>query len=116
MAIIIRKPAGDIDLSRGLIGGQEYIAQRVGNRLKFFLGEWFLDQRLGVPYFREILRKGAPSDVVRSVIRQVILETPGILSVERCDVTPGAAPREIRVDWEATATTGQVTDETLLIV
>jgi hypothetical protein len=61
----------------------EYAKQRVSVSLDFFLGEWFLDTKQGMPYFRDVLVKNPNSDTVRSVFKRRILQTPGIVSVDR---------------------------------
>ena len=51
---------GDLDFSSGgleLLEGVDEIVQKLDTRLQFFLGEWFLDQRLGIPYYEDILIK-----------------------------------------------------------
>lgn len=105
MAIVIERPAGDVDLLRGLISGEELARQKIKARLQFFLGEWFLDVRLGVPYFRDILRKGADVDVVTAILRRVILETDGVAAVEQVSVS-STVERELTVNYSATLENG----------
>ena len=46
------------------------VLQNVRSRLLFYMGEWFLDNTLGVPYFQEILTKPANLSNVESIIKQ----------------------------------------------
>ena len=65
--------AGDLEIQAGefvLLTPVEQAGQAIGNRLKFFKGESFLDVREGVPYFTEILAKGISLARIRSIIRQ----------------------------------------------
>lgn len=97
-------PNGDLDVSGGSthrISGAEATRQRAECELAFFLGEWFLDVRKGVPYYRDVLVKNPDLEVVRSVLRRVLLEVPGIVSVSRLDVAPPAGNRRAAIDWEA---------------
>ena len=69
------------------------IAQNLSIRLKFFKGEWFLDLRIGVPYYQQILIKNPSLTVVRSIFREVILETAGIASISFFDLSVDSAIR-----------------------
>ncbi len=89
----------DIDFSTEdleVLDGINAIAQHIRIRLRFFLGEWFLDTRVGVPYYRQILIKGANENIVRETLRRVISETPGVASIEEFSFTFGDAERQAR--------------------
>lgn len=64
-----------------IIRGAQAFAQRLRIRLMFFKGEWFLDQRQGMPYFEAILVKNPDITLVQSLFRRTILSTPGALSI-----------------------------------
>lgn len=63
------------------VTGREAIAQHVLIRLRFFLGEWFLDRREGVPYWEQILVRNPDIAAVQEAFRQTVARTPGIASV-----------------------------------
>lgn len=63
------------------------VAQRVRTRLRMFLGEWFLDTADGTPYFQDILVKSPNLVLIRSAIRERILETEGVTGIEKFDMT-----------------------------
>ena len=54
------------------------IAQHVEARLRLFLGEWFLDLREGVPYFENVFVKNPNIALVKSLLSNVVTETPGV--------------------------------------
>jgi hypothetical protein len=110
--------AGDISLSKPWDTGIDYTVNRIKWRLQFFYGEWFMDTRLGVPYFRDILRKGASAEVVRNVLRKVVQQTPGVARVDSFGVVPGSKPRSMRVTFRATYSDGTSSgaQELLLVV
>lgn len=88
---------GQLQLSGGL-------AQRVDCYLRTFLGEWWSDPTLGVPYFQEILKKNPNINVVRQAILSVILSVPGVVSVPSLDVVLDRAARTMRVSFEVAGT------------
>lgn len=103
IALVI--PAGDLELVNGttrIIRDGAYARQRVSVSLDFFLAEWFLDTKQGMPYFRDVLIKNPNSDTIRSVFKRRILQTPGIVSVDRLAVTLDTTARVAHIDFEAT--------------
>lgn len=103
----------DIDFSTDdavLLDGIEAIAQHVKIRLRFFFSEWFLDQRIGVPYYKDILIKNANENIIREILRKVIVETPGIDSLEEFNFIFGdeeRRTRKLKINFLAKADTGE---------
>lgn len=64
-----------------MLEGQEEIEQNLSQKLRFFYAEWFLDKRLGIPYFEQILIKRWDPVVVDAIFKNEILITPGILEL-----------------------------------
>lgn len=67
------------DLS--LIEGVDQIAQNIAIRLRFFLGEWYLDVNAGVPYYQYFFIKNPNQIQVESFIKDEILGTDGVLQI-----------------------------------
>ena len=63
---------------------QELIRQRVLINLKLFLGEWFANTAIGVPYFQSVFGKNTKA-ITDSVFRSTIKNTPGVTSITRFD-------------------------------
>jgi hypothetical protein len=108
--IAIKIPAGDLKLESGttkVVDGPEYAEQRIAVTCDFFLGEFFLNVREGIPYFRDILIKNPNPDTVRSVFRRAIMQTPGIVAVNSLTWTVDAEQRKGFVDFEAIYKNGQ---------
>lgn len=96
---------GDLRLDAGQLsltdpGSAIAVRQHLQNRLRFFLGEWFLDARQGLPYFRDVFVKNPNSQTIRSVFRRTILETPGISAVENLELTI-ASDRTASISFDA---------------
>jgi hypothetical protein len=102
---------GDLKLEAGdlvEIDGIAYTRQKLACRFRFFLGEWFLDKREGVPFFREVFVKNPNLDVIRAVFRRVAATTPGVLSVPRFEVRFDARARVLSFDFVAICTAGKI--------
>jgi hypothetical protein len=100
----------DLDLSSNnieLIEGIDEIVQKLRIRYQFFLGEWFLDERVGIPYYEKILVKSPNLSDVNSILREVAVTTPGIAEVDRFDSEFDARTRELRIDLWARSDTGE---------
>ena len=96
--------SGELDLATGdlvLIDGADAVAQQLKIRLRFIQGEWFLDQRVGIPYYSQIWVKNPNLPLVATIYRRAILSTPGVESVERLDYDFSASTREYRLDFSA---------------
>ena len=90
-----------------LVTGDEAIAQQLSIRFKFALGEWFLDTRIGVPYFQEILVKNPNLTRVRGIYRQLITSTPGIDAIESFSLTLDTPTRKLSLSFLARKTDGE---------
>jgi len=102
---------GDLDLTGhrlNLIEGEAAIEQQVRLRCRYFEGSWFLDERQGIPYFRSILIKAPDLQVVESLFRTAIRDTPGISTVNSMELTLDTPTRTLTVRFTATMDTGQV--------
>lgn len=90
---------GDLSLSSGADAAMQAIMQRI----RFFLGEWFADESLGVPYWTEILGKKAPNiPAIREVFRQTILSAPGVASINKIDLAwASTGTRTMNLTFEA---------------
>lgn len=75
---------GDLDItsnSLSLTTGTEAIRQHLQVKLRMFLGEWFLNTDLGVPYFTEILIKQPNFINIQNRLKLEITETPGVIEI-----------------------------------
>jgi hypothetical protein len=98
----VRKLDADGDLALGqdkLITGYtaEEVAQNVRTRLKFFLGEWFLNTADGTDWFGGVLGKGSALASREAVIRARILLAPGCAGMTSFSITTDIATRELTV-------------------
>ena len=100
----------DFSLPISLTASPQSLRYVLKQRFQMFLGEWFLDTREGVPYYRDILIKNPDEAVVRSIFRQVILDTQDIDSVRSLTIQINGAQRLLICDFVAVAADGTVFD------
>lgn len=102
---------GDFTLGTGgdfLQNSPETVAQAVKTRLALWTGEWFIDITDGMPWNQEVLgkRNGRNPD---SAIRQRILTTPGVTSIESYSSTFDGETRRLSVACTINTDYGQTT-------
>lgn len=84
MSTIKIKQDNDIDITNNdltLVTGRDEIAQVLRQRLRVFLGEWFLDSREGVDYYGEVLKKAPDVGRVDTLFKNEILSSPGVIEL-----------------------------------
>lgn len=106
---ILLDSSGDWAVASGklqLATKQDEIAQIVSTRLRTFLGEWFLDVRLGVPWFSKILKKNPNPAEIEAILAQTIVESPGIVTLTDFQLTLDNVTRKLRVTFQAKSIAG----------
>ncbi|MCG8433499.1 MAG: hypothetical protein MJA83_05665 [Gammaproteobacteria bacterium] len=102
--------SGDLDLSTGdiqIITGNAAIAQELTIRLRFFLGEWFLDVREGIPYIQQFFRKNPNPNIIRDVIARVVRGTPGVIDLLSLSFDLDTVARRLSVSLSAQTTSDE---------
>ena len=111
MDLLLDENTWDLDMSDTdlrLVTGRDAIRQHLIQRLKTFLAEWFLDQRIGVPYFQQVMVKSPDPVVLDSVFKAEIINTPGIVELLAFDFSIDARTRELLLSFTAVDDTGAV--------
>ena len=95
---------GEVDFSPTgphIITNADAVAQHLRIRLRFFSGEWFLDTRIGIPYYSQIFVKNPNLAAINTVYRRAIVSTPGVEKLERLDLNLDASTRKLSVSFSA---------------
>lgn len=111
MDIALSTSTHDLVFTNGeltIVSGLDAIAQHVKIRLLFFRGEWELNLDEGVPYWTDILVIGPDLRAIESLLRQVILGTPGITSIVSFSLEHDRTNRSLEAVFEAITTDGLV--------
>lgn len=99
--------AGDLFIEGvdfAIVRDADAVVQEIEFELRWWLGEWFLDRRRGVPYVQQILKKGVSLELVQTVLGRAIRRVPSVRRIERWGLTLDSSTRrlagavEIRID------------------
>jgi hypothetical protein len=95
--------AGDLEVSEGqlvIVTGKDSLAQSIGQRLKTSLGEWRYDLSNGVPYIQRLAGRTRDDSLIRAILSEVILETPGVVRIVRLELDLDPVTRIMTVGGE----------------
>lgn len=81
-------------------------AQRLQIKLRFFLGEWAHNPRIGFPYFEKVLVKNPNIAELRRLYREAIVGDTAVDSLDSLDLDFDGASRTLSVSFEATLNDG----------
>lgn len=94
----------DFALTTGVAAIQQHLSQR----LKTFLNEWFLDKRIGIPYFEHVLKKNFDPVVVDTVFKKQIIDTPGVIELLYFNADLDRTTRTLNIEFKARTTEGTI--------
>jgi ABC-type arginine transport system ATPase subunit len=103
---------GDLKITNNsftIIKGTSEIRQKNIQNLRTFLGEWFLDLTIGVPYHQTIFNKASSPIDKEVVIKDEILNVKGNLRLE--DFSPldfNTINRQLNVKYKVITTEGAI--------
>lgn len=77
----------DLELTKSNITLIETIEKETVQRLKIkfytYLGEWYLNKNVGIPYFQTIFKKGTPKAVVDGIFKTLITNDRNVVSLDK---------------------------------
>jgi hypothetical protein len=88
--------------------GTNSILQDILQRLRLFLGEWFLDNTQGVPYFQQVFVKNPQMSKIEAIFIEVILSTSGVDSLIEYSFKTVPTTRRFEISFSAQTTKGVV--------
>lgn len=90
--------------------------QHVRTKLQFYLGEWFLDLKSGIPYFQQIFTKPTNLANIESIFKSNILNTPGVERLLEFSMDyEGDSKRELNIYFSAETIYGVIDNEKVTI-
>ena len=98
-----------------IIDSLDYLRQKLKIRLRFFLGEYYLDINKGIPFFDRILIKNPDIDDVESIFKAEILGTKGVKELTSFDMNFDTTKRQLSISFKALTTAGLLQFEEAII-
>lgn len=100
---------GDLTLTADINPvGTNPILQAILQNLSMYLGEWFLNNTLGLPWFQQILVKAPDQSKIDAIFSNSIMGTPGVLQLMQYSFAVSLTQRTLSVSFIAQTTTGKV--------
>lgn len=109
--LALNRGTHDLQLANGdflVIDHKERIAQQLRITLWEWLGEWFLDERDGVPYREYILVKNPNIKHIRQVLTENIAKVEGVNRIEELNLNYDTKNRNLIVDFSVDTDEGQI--------
>ena len=97
-----------------LINDIDQIAQNLNIRLRFFVGEWFLDTLVGIPYYQYFFIKNPNQIQVDTFLKDEILNTDGVTNLTSYASDYDGSTRQYSVEFTAVTVSGDVAIEVTL--
>lgn len=93
--------------------GAAMVAEQIRDGALIWEGTAGWDPNKGLPMLSQILVKGPDFRVLRSLFRDFLLETPGVVSVDKLDVTLNRPERALTVPFTVTCEDGATASDEL---
>lgn len=91
-----------------LITGVDETSQNIEINLKTILGEWFLDESIGVPWFNEIFIKRSSLSQAQSILINQIQNTNGVTKINDLTFDFNNSTRQLSVSTRVTSEDGDI--------
>jgi len=112
MDIKIDTTTNDIDVSDGdiqTISGKDGVLQGLRLRLRTFYQEWFLNTKIGVPYYEYFLVKNPDPVLMDGIIRTEIMKEPGVKEIIQFSIEIDTSTRAMTLTFKANTIDGIIT-------
>lgn len=91
-----------------VLEGIDALRQILGNRLKLFLGEWYLSPSEGIDWFGLVDRSGFSRTAFINEIKTALLKEPSVISINKLDASFGRSDRSVSITFEVQTSLGLV--------
>jgi hypothetical protein len=95
------------DFDFDLVDDTKQIMQNLAIRLRFVLGEWYLDITQGIPYFEFFFIKAPNLIQIESILKEEIVNTRGIVELISFESDYEARRRIFSVKFSARSISGE---------
>lgn len=95
---------GDLQLTNNSQG----ILQDILQTLKIYLGEWFMNNTIGIDYFGQVLVKNPKQGDIDTIFINQILSVPGVTQLNAFSFKPNFFTRQLFISFRCGTTAGIV--------
>ena len=106
----LQTASGDLDFSKGLRHTPDlktYVLQKLSENFNFWQGEWFLDLRKGIPYFKFVIGHKFDRFLLQTLFRRTAVRTHGMGSVDALALAFDGPSRTLSVQIRGRTVTGE---------
>ena len=96
------------------VNGSDEIRQRVKVAVWHYLEEYFLNLPNGVPWYEQILGRKDGAETVSQIIRNKILNVPGVLSINQFQIDYDDFSRIFKIDSDIVVEVGNGEQSTIV--
>jgi len=86
----------------------EYVAQKIETKLSFFIGEWWLNVDLGIPYYEQILVKNPDLNIVNGLFIRELNSIPEIVEIVSFNASFDTSARKYSANFEVRIESGEI--------
>ncbi len=112
MSCFLQSGSGDIDMTSGKVtivrDPDQCTAIKLTNRFKLFLGEWFRDSRIGVPYIQLVFVKNPDLGSIGQLFKRVATQTPNVKDVLALGLDFLSSSRQLIAQLKVRTLTGAI--------
>lgn len=89
-------------------GGTNPVLQDILQTLRFYFGEWFLDNTKGIPWIQQIFVKNPNEAAINAILMNSIMSVKGVISLNTYTFDFNTAARTFKVTFSVTSTAGKI--------
>ena len=97
------------------VTGLDAIAQAIYSDLKTFLGEYWLNREIGVPYIQVIFVKSTDFSISKTILKDAILNREEVIEVTEFEAEFIGNERKLSIVFSAKTTEGFIENQEVLI-
>lgn len=97
----------DNDITFNMISAENCMKQRIINRLKLFLSEWFLSEEEGVDWF-SVLETRVSINYITSIIRRELEKDEEVHNVNDINIIANNVTRQASIEFEVDSIYGVI--------
>jgi len=91
------------------VSDAEEVSQRIKTTLLFYLGEWFLNTSIGIPWLEDIFIKPANLNNIESILKSEVLNVPGVSRITDFSMSYEKSPsRKLTINMNVISTFGEI--------